>query len=180
MLTPRDIAILNLTTSAQRDQRDQLIEECERQFDFAITFARETRSWPAEVHSLKDGMTTAVVDATIEKYRAAGWTVVQPRDHSYRALIHRPFPDATTVQVDGQPATGLTETLVDSGDPAAESSLSLVAAITAWAIDTGRLPLAHLCTAARREAWALDRIIAAISAIDTSRPDGGIAKSISL
>lgn len=50
--------------------------------------------------------------------------------------------------------------------------------IRGYASDTlNNLELAHLCTAALNgEQWAADRIVAALKAIDTTRPDGAIAR----
>lgn len=57
----------------------------------------------------------------------------------------------------------------------------MIAAIGAFATFHGELPIAHVCTAAEGgEEWAIERIVAALRAIDSSFPNGGIAKSASL
>ena len=61
-----------------------------------------------------------------------------------------------------------------------------VESLRSYAVSQGEVQFAHLCTAAlsgegwavQRVQWTLARIADVIRATDTTRPDGGIAKSL--
>jgi hypothetical protein len=94
MLTPLNTDTPKAQPPTAEDLRQR--EECENDFDEAITRARATGKWPAQVKVCRDGLTEANLNVVAEQYRGAGWRVdlhnliqfgVNPRQ--VRALISK-------------------------------------------------------------------------------------------
>jgi hypothetical protein len=71
MIKPTDVS--PIAPSATADFIQQL--DVEDSFDAAIRQADASGNWPALVHAARDGVSTAVIDAVVAKYRAAGWRI---------------------------------------------------------------------------------------------------------
>lgn len=83
MLKPNEVRIAPSIPQAELDALEQ-------QFDDAIRRAEESGEWPAKVRTKRDMVSPAAIRATINRYRAANWFVVEGGGEGIRATIDHP------------------------------------------------------------------------------------------
>lgn len=83
MIKPSEVRIAPPIPQAELDALEQ-------QFDNAIHDAESSGKWPARVRTARDLATPAGIRATIVRYRAADWHVVEGGGEGIRATIDHP------------------------------------------------------------------------------------------